>query len=329
MFLLNQFNEMDSKNEQDSHLSGLISKSVPKHKSNAIIPENEEENVQQNLKYPNSAVFKYKVRSPDGYEIKVCAKAFISIHGITRGRLRTIQQSLVVHGISPKDKRGKHGNVHNKTPENIKKLIMDHIESFQAQTSHYSYRKNPDRKYLPADLSVSKMHNMFLDLYSINISYFTYYSIFINEYNLHFGLPKSDTCAKCDTLEQRMAACNEDKQRNLIKVEKELHQRQADKFHELKRFYVAKARSGALDLFSFDFMQNLPLPHIPTGDVFYARQLWYNVFGVHNLASNNVYMMTYNETIAKKGQNDVTSLIFKYLQLEGAESNEAILHNST
>ena len=32
--------------------------------------------------------------------------------------------------------------------------------------------------------------------------------------------------------------------------------------------------------FASDFQQNLPLPHIPTNDIFCLRQLWVYVFGI-------------------------------------------------
>ncbi|KAJ8883231.1 hypothetical protein PR048_015071 [Dryococelus australis] len=41
---------------------------------------------------------------------------------------------------------------------------------------------------------------------------------------------------------------------------------------------------------SLDFMQNLPLPHICTSDVFFCRQLWYCVFSVHDLADDSATM---------------------------------------
>lgn len=63
----------------------------------------------------------------------------------------------------------------------------------------------------------------------------------------------------------------------------------------------------------FDYMQNLPLPHIRDNLAFRCRQLWYYVFGVHNLKDNSASMYVYNESIAKKGQNEVTSLLFHYL----------------
>ena len=48
--------------------------------------------------------------------------------------------------------------------------------------------------------------------------------------------------------------------------------------------------SNMADLFSTICITLIdqPLPHIPSNAVFYARQLWYYVFGVHNLANDQV-----------------------------------------
>ena len=42
---------------------------------------------------------------------------------------------------------------------------------------------------------------------------------------------------------------------------------------------------------TFDFQQNLPLPHIFVGDVFYVRQLWLYVFGVHECGFKSECML--------------------------------------
>ena len=60
---------------------------------------------------------------------------------------------------------------------------------------------------------------------------------------------------------------------------------------------------------TFDFQQNLPLPHISVGDVFYMRQLWLYVFGVHECGSNRAVMYSWPEFIAGKGGNEVVSCL--------------------
>lgn len=304
---------MSDKNEQDSHLAGLIGiQTITRRRPRK--PDGEE-------RKDHSASFNYKIRI-NGKEIQVCLKAFLSLHGVTQRRIRRIQHSLVYRGKSPRDMRGLHSNRPNKYPNEITELVRNHIQSFKARSSHYSLRHNPRRKYLPESLSVAKMHQLFLDLYQINVPYKIYWNIF-SEYNIGFGYPRSDTCSICDQFNQKLNDPDSDKAQ--LAIDKELHLRKAEAFRQKKRLYKEQARSGEILCISFDFMQNLPLPHLKTNEVFYSRQLWYNVFGVHNLGTNVVTMFTYHEGEAKKGANDVTSMLFQYLKGVAGEHRNLVL----
>ena len=167
--------------------------------------------------------------------------------------------------------------------------------------------------YLPEELSVSKMHKLFLFEIRINVSYLVYYQVFKNEFSILFGIPRTNTCAKCDELTLKIsAAVDVDTKQRLIN-EKDLHLRKAEKFRQIKNHYKLEAKAGKCMAISFDFQQNLPLPHIKTSDVFYKSQLWYYVFGIHDLADNSASMYVYTEDVARKGANDVTSMILHYL----------------
>ena len=48
---------------------------------------------------------------------------------------------------------------------------------------------------------------------------------------------------------------------------------------------IAKEDSTVATL-CFDFQQNLPVPVLPVGEIFYARKLWFYNFGIHNAANN-------------------------------------------
>ncbi|KAJ8876273.1 hypothetical protein PR048_024183 [Dryococelus australis] len=126
---LSEFNDLGCKNEQDSYLSGLISV------GHSARPR------------PRKPAFVYKVRI-NGIDRPVCRQDFVSLHGITKGR------SLLTSGKSPKDQRGKHYNRPMRYPTAIHDIIVHHIQSFHARSSHYSSRDNPDRKYLPKSLTI-------------------------------------------------------------------------------------------------------------------------------------------------------------------------------
>ena len=164
---------MDSKNEQDLHLAGLISIDTVKQRRSR--KNNQEEKNTQDSDSDSSLhgntsshdlSFYYKVRAKEEgttttVEKPICQKAFMAFHGLTRGRLCTIQRSLKSHQLSPKDMRGKHHNRPRNVPEPVITLIEYNISMFKPRVSHYSLRDNPNKKYLPETLTVKKMHDIF------------------------------------------------------------------------------------------------------------------------------------------------------------------------
>lgn len=296
---MEDFNNFASKDEQDSYLCGLIDICPIARKR----PRKDEPEARKD----HAATYSYKIRS-EGIDVPICHKAFLSFHGISKNRVTRLQQSLLLTGNSPKSKQGKHNTRPRMLPDCIKYLVENHINSYQARKSHYSLRDNPHRKYLSEDLSISVMHKHFLELYRINISYKSYWSVF-NTFNIHFGYPRSDTCAICDSLQQKLNAATDDESKAQYTAEQNLHLRKAEAFKTEKKKYIMKAKEGRVTCLSFDFMQNLPLPHIPSGPVYYSRQLWFHIFGVHDLSDDSVTMYRYLESEAKKGANEVTSML--------------------
>ncbi|KAK9696750.1 Integrase zinc binding domain [Popillia japonica] len=172
--IIKKFNALQSKNEQDSHLAGLVSFRLSKQRRSRVhhqdVPENEENNADANInaeepllrKYQRHASYFYKIRN-DGNEIPVCAKAFCSLHGISQERVRRIKKALFQTGESPRDLRGRHDNRPRKTETGTLVAVRDHIKSFKCIQSHYSRRDNPNTYYLPETLTVKEMHKIFLD----------------------------------------------------------------------------------------------------------------------------------------------------------------------
>ena len=58
----------------------------------------------------------------------------------------------------------------------------------------------------------------------------------------------------------------------------------------------------------------MPFPHLPTGDVFYLRQLWLFVFGVNSAKTSKIEIYTWPETQVKRGANEVVSCLSHYIR---------------
>ena len=91
------------------------------------------------------------------------------------------------------------------------------------------------------------------------------------------------------------------------------HLDSAEKFYADLKFNTDWQKQNSVLTLTFDFHQNLPLFHIPIGELFYMQQLWLYVFGVHSCSDNRVRMYCWLETLAKKGSDEVISCLQHFL----------------
>lgn len=257
----------------------------------------------------------------------VCKKAFASLHGISISVVERLVNQAKKNVVSPVDKRGKHYSRVNKIPQSINFQIDTHIKSFPSRESHYSSKDNNGVTYLSPDLTISKMYNMYLEKHEsdylvarrldqtikpiVKYSYFAHR--FNTNFNIHFSSPRSDTCQTCDKFQNILKSETNEDAINELKLEKELHLRKAEVFYtDIKRFSIEAKQQETVELLSFVYQQNMALPHVPSGDVFYKRQLWSFNFCVHSAKTGKSHYFMYDESTAKKGQNEVISFLNYY-----------------
>ncbi|XP_065671577.1 uncharacterized protein LOC136089483 [Hydra vulgaris] len=166
---------------------------------------------------------------------------------------------------------------------------------------------------------------MFNDIYpDLQVSYKTYRKIFNSDFNISFGYPRTDTCLKCDEIKISIEKASKDLSNNpdseqlkqalqKLQLERDVHQRKADTFYRRKREARLKAsKDPNFEVITIDFNKNLSLPNITTNDFYYRRKLTFLSFNIHLLSSNEVFIYSYDETIAKKGADEVTSILFHF-----------------
>ena len=80
---------------------------------------------------------------------------------------------------------------------------------------------------------------------------------FDTDFNIGFGIPRSDTCAKCDQLEIAIEEEKDLSKQEKLKKEKELHIRNAEMGFSLLKSIKDSAKSNeTLDTFTFDFAKS-------------------------------------------------------------------------
>lgn len=300
-----------SKNEQDTFLMGLIECAPAlRRRTKSATP------------LTRNNIFRYFImKSVD--RIRVCKNAFSILYDIKNKALFRLT-TLLSNAKSPNDFRGKHGNRGNAIPPSLLRTIDDHIASFPCKESHYCSKLI---KYLAADLDIKTLHELFCRKYP-ELAGRVKYDFFRNHYNQNhgyrFGRPQIDVCSTCEELETKIKSPHlHDNAKRVAVAEKVVHLRRAKKFYSKQR-EVAELCSTNSDVGAivFDYMQNLPLPKMPVQEIFYLRKVWLYVFCVHDLKTKSAEFFVYPEGEAKRGPDEVCSMIWLKIQKMSPEIKE-------
>lgn len=319
--VLKHVNSLNSHDEVNLYLTGLVTiLPIQRHRVNNELDANFRD-----------ATYSYciRVKRNNGCveEVKVCKNAFISINGISRGKIDYILKQLKETGTTPTYRKGKHDKRPHKLSNAVIEAIRNHIKSFKGRESHYS-KKDSNKTYLPSELNVSKMFKMFQEDNENACSLESYRTIFNNEFNISFGYPRTDTCSTCDSyvvkknyLDKQLAEEN-DKDKKLafsselkqISIDHDLHLAKSQTFYDRKRnAKILSRKSRNKEAMCLDFSKNYPCPNINTNDVYYRRQLSLYAFNIHVLSDSTSIFYVYPQTIANKGSDEVASFLHHFV----------------
>lgn len=258
---------------------------------------------------------KYTVRIPISSEnLRVCQKTLCDITGVTARKIQCLADKIKQGATDLSDLRGKHLNRTHSIPNDVKELVREHIRSFPRQESHYS-RNTSSKECLAADLNLKIMYQMFTSKHpEVKASDYLYRQIFHDEFNLRFGTPRSDTCATCDKNFVKLCAAETQEEYDRLYLESEVHHEKAESaYHKLKEdTNLAKANSN-VHVLCVDLQQVLFCPVLTHSNVFYQRQLSTYNCAIHNGGTNEVSMSVWDETTAKRGANEIASVILHYV----------------
>ena len=110
-----------------------------------------------------------------------------------KDRLSRLARQFLKEGVPKQERRG--GSRQTAQYVELKEAVASHIETFTCRASHYARRGAPGRKYLPSDLSIIKMRQLFIDYNHRQVTYALYNSVFLDKFNLAFGHLAKDICS--------------------------------------------------------------------------------------------------------------------------------------
>lgn len=159
------------------------------------------------------------------------------------------------------------------------------------------------------------MHSMFEEKYpDTHVSLHQYRDVFRSRFNLKFGLPRSDTCQKCDRYFVQLSNATTAEETRRIEFETNLHHRKAEQAYAVLREDIEIARqNNSVVVLCADMQQVLFSPMLTHSNVFYQRQFSTYNYCVSNAGSGQVTMHLWHEGVANRGASEVASCLFSYI----------------
>lgn len=138
--------------------------------------------------------------------VHVCRATFLEVLQESRDWVQRLCNKYLDQGVTPPESRG--GARHLEKYNLKRQAVIDFIEEFKAIQNHYCRGKIKVRQYLPSDLSVQKMWNMYVETHAnndLNVYYEFFMNVFNNNFNIGFHAPYSDKCSTCTNLENKIS----------------------------------------------------------------------------------------------------------------------------
>jgi hypothetical protein len=351
------FQQLD-RPQQKTFLRGLIDLHAVKFKGKAL-----------QVRKRKHRVFtaQYHLKTSSQKREHVCLKAFIAILGIGSKQVKNLNDYAWANpdgALVPADGRGKHDSRPNRIPPNVVARIDSHIKSFPREDSHYSL--NTNNKFLSADLSVRKMHQLYLAKYEPHIHLpgadsdedkgkadadanadkeqqkpqvtYDFYNERFRTFDLKFGLPTVDSCSSCDELKSKIDAAEDEDTATALRAELLAHLIEADRGYAMRKHdekLAQESRAGdpswacpveehaswdATEFVCSDMAGVLTTPRVSANKAFYLRKLNTYCYGLFSGQANQHSLAFWNETMAKKGCNEVISSAHRFFVLRNTGS---------
>ena len=252
----------------------------------------------------------------------ICHNAFISIHGITPGRVRLARDKVNVGGSAQLDRRGLNPNPRKISDEALK-CVHEHIQLLPVCTSHYSRTKNPNRQYLEAHNKISKLHKLYKtwmlthhkDVLIVTQKY--YNNIFSLHYNIGFKPTEKDTCDTCTQIRKCISDGKDAGKADIVTLYESKMEEHLEKVDNASSALKnAKNPDSDWVFVCMDLQQTLPCPRLSVGSAYYKRKIWLYNFCVHDISDGETgesYMYVWEENVAARGSVEIASCLIKWL----------------
>lgn len=277
------------------------------------------------------ANYKYFLTNSTGEHEEVCFKFFLKCLQVSSSSVYRAIKSVAKNEIAI-ERRGQFPT--RKTKESDLLFVKKFIRKFPSYPSHYGAPKS-NKRYLNPNMNIKRMYKEYCIVCKFQkrkiVSEWKFSYVFNTCFNLTFHPRRVDTCRKCDKFKAEIQSERTNTVKKLFLVQQRNEHwrivRQTKKiFNETKN--MVRDESNNAEMLVFDLQRALELPLISTSEAFYCRQLWVYNLCIFDEKRDMAYMYVWNETIASRGAQEISSCLLKHFQnYVPPETEEIILYS--
>lgn len=244
---------------------------------------------------------------------RVCKQFFVNTLGISDRTVRTVKRKLDDNGFLEGDQRGKHSNRINTLERHRKEAVTEFIKKIPRTESHY-LRAQTTKEYIDGSRSLS---HIFKDYDAEEkakganpVSESSFKRIFYTEFNIALFIPKKDQCSLCESMKNTAIVTDE----MIGKYEEHLLEKELSRISkQIDRMEAEESSSNIVC--TFDLQAVLPCPTGNTSVFYYKSKINCYNFTITNIVTQQTTCFFWHEGAGKRGANEITSCVFKYLCL--------------
>lgn len=252
----------------------------------------------------------------NGVKVQVCQTMFLKTLNISAMRVRIAMKKMMNRdGVISPDKRGKLRKKSRLHPS-VRASVINHVNLFPTYESHYTRRRSKKR-YLDEKLNVRKMHRNYKAGRTNDMPHTAtqrqYEDIFRKEFKhkLGFYKPKKDQCGACLSWKNRP----DHQKTEDARLSHEKHLANKAEARAVKDSDIALGEANEkVCVATFDLQKVFFCPHGENSEFIFKRKLrCYNLSFFQSVKKKG-YCYVWDETIGKKGANEISSCAQKFIE---------------
>lgn len=308
-YCFRKFWKLGSREKQWSFVVKYTNKHRKYRCLNSDIPNNRQYTFKYTLPLPK------KSNQNECSVVEVCKTMFLNTLAVSGRILKTSWAKYDGSTEMFPDLRGRHNNHKKVINPDVVTSVCDHVNSFVPVESHY-VRKNSKKLYLDSSLSIARMFKLYVEWfdsakYKDAAKTERQYRDIVNEnFNLSFFRPKKDQCDVCQIFCNKAHPTDEENANH----QKHLSNKKIARDLKTRDKCDAISSNGTILAAVFDFQKVLCCPHGNVSIFYYKRKLSFLNFTVFDMGEKRAVCYMWDETVAKRGANEVSSCLLDYIE---------------